>query len=308
MMKFKNPILIWKSLGRLGRIEARDFYIWISPWLIGFIIWRAWPMIYSLYLSFTDFRLLNRPTFTGLENIHTLLADDIYWKSVEVTLGYVIGVVPIGTIIALIAAMTLSQKLKGVNFWRAIYFLPSVVSGVAVAVMWSFILNPDFGLLNSILGVFGIDGPGWHTSETWALPSIILIGWWAGIGSQMIIYIAGIKGIPSVLYESAEIDGAGPFAKFWNITVPMLSPTILFNVVTQLIAAFQAFDHAWALTEGGPNNATRVYIVGLYENAFIFTKMGYASLMAWVLFIIILILTGVMLRISAKRVHYEVEV
>jgi multiple sugar transport system permease protein len=174
--------------------------------------------------------------------------------------------------------------------------------------MWSFILNPDFGLLNSLLKAFGITGPGWYASETWALPSIILIGWWGGIGSQMIIYIAGLKGIPSVLYESAEIDGAGAWSKFRHITVPLLSPTILFNLVTQLIGAFQAFDHAFTLTEGGPNNATRLYILGLYENAFLFTKMGYASLLAWILFIIIMILTLITLRISQSRVHYESEV
>jgi multiple sugar transport system permease protein len=304
----RAPLVEWRGLSRIGRIEATTFYLWIAPWLIGFLIWRAWPMIYSAYLSFTDFRLLNQPRFTGLANLEALLRDTVFLKSVQVTLGYVFGVVPIGTVIALVAALILAQKLRAVSFWRAVYFLPAVISGVAIAVMWGFILNPDFGLLNNLLALVGIQGPSWISSESWALPSIIMIGWWMGIGTQMIIYIAGLKGIPEVLYESAEIDGADGWHKFWHITIPMLSPTILFNIVTQLIAAFQTFDAAFTLTDGGPNNATRVYIFGLYEEAFIFTNMGYASLMAWILFILIMFLTLLTLRISRSRVYYETEV
>ncbi len=304
-IKLSNPVTVWRSLTPRKRREALSFYIWISPWLIGFCIWLAWPLVQSLYLSFTNFRLLNAPQFTGLANLERLLKDDLFWKSLRITLLYVFGTVPIGNIFALAVAMVLAQKLRGVNVWRTIYFMPSVVSGVAVAVMWSFILNPDFGLVNILLDRLGIQGPGWIGSEDWALPSVVLIAWWTAIGTQMVIYLAGIKGIPQVLYEAAEIDGAGNWARFKNITLPMLSPTIFFNLIVGIIGAFQVFDVPYVLTDGGPNNATRVYIYGLYEQAFIFTNMGYASLMAWVLFLIILVLTVITFRISSRRVYYE---
>ncbi len=304
-MKIRNPIEVWRELSPRRRKEALTFYLWILPWLLGFLIWQAWPLLESFYLSFTNFRLLNQPEFTGLANFERLVTDDMFWQSLKVTLIYVFGAVPIGNLIALFVAMVLAQKLRGVNWWRTVYFLPSVVSGVSVAVMWSFILNPDFGLLNAMLSWVGIKGPGWLTSETWALPSVILIAWWAGIGTRMVIYLAGVKGIPQVLYEAAEIDGAGGWHKFRHVTLPMLSPTIFFNIIVGIIGAFQVFDVPFVLTEGGPNNATRVYIFNLYEQAFIYTNMGYASLLAWVLFIVIMILTLITMRISSSRVYYE---
>jgi multiple sugar transport system permease protein len=308
MLNIQNPVRVWKKLTPRQRSEAWTFYLWIAPWLIGFLIFLAWPLIQSLYLSFTDFRILNTPRFTGLDNVNRLLNDPIFRKSLRVTTLYVLGAAPLGNVIALFVAMLLAQKLRGVNWWRTIYFMPSVAAGVAIAVMWSFIFNPDFGLFNTILSWFGIKGPGWITSEDWALPAIIIMAWWGGIGGQMVIYLAGLKGIPQVLYESAEIDGAGGWSKFWNITIPMLSPTIFFNIIVGIIGAFQVFDPAYVLTDGGPNNATRTYIFNLYEQAFIFTNMGYASLLAWVLFIIILILTLITFQISRNRVYYETEV
>lgn len=308
MFKISNPVATWKRLNPAARSEAIAFYVWILPWLVGFLLWRAWPMLDSLYLAFTDYRLLNSPTFTGLENIRTLLDDEQFWQSLRVTFFYVAGTVPIGTMIAMGAAMLLAQKLKGVNFWRTIYFMPSVVAGVTVAVMWSFIFNPKFGLLNIVLEWIGIKGPAWLASETWALPALIIMGWWTRIGTQMVIYLAGLKGIPKVLYEAAEIDGAGAWAKFRNVTVPMLSPTILFNVIIELIAAFQIVDPPLVLTDGGPNNATRLYVFNLYETAFEFSKMGYASLLAWILFIIVMLLTILTLQISKRSIYYETEV
>jgi multiple sugar transport system permease protein len=285
-----------------------SLYLWIAPWLIGFLLWRAWPMVDSFYLAFTNYELANSPDFTGFANIKKLINDDHFWQSLKVTFLYVLGTVPIGTSLALAAAMVLAQKLRGVNWWRTIYFMPSVVAGVTVAVMWAFIFNPDFGLLNEILSWFGIKGPGWLSDENWALPSVIVMGWWTGIGTQMVIYLAGLKGIPQSLYEAAEIDGAGQWAKFRNVTIPMLSPTILFNVIIQLIGAFRVIDPALVLTDGGPNGATRFYVFNLYETAFEFTKMGYASLLAWVLFIIVMFFTFLTLRISDDKVYYESEV
>jgi multiple sugar transport system permease protein len=290
----------------LARKEAIAFYLCILPWLIGFFVFLAWPMIRSMYLAFTNYRVLNEPRFTGLENVERLINDELFWQSLRVTVIYVLGSVPVGTAIALGVAMLLSQKLVGVNIWRTIFFLPSIVSGVAIAVMWSYVFNPDFGLLNIILSWFGISGPGWITSSTWALPAIIIMSWWS-IGGQMIIYLAGLKGIPRVLYEAALVDGAGVWARFRYVTIPMLSPTIFFNLVVGLIGAFQAFDAAYVLTNGGPNNATLTYMLYLYRNAFQFVNMGYASLLAWVLFLIILVFTLLVMRSARYWVYYETE-
>lgn len=292
----------------MRRNEAISFYIWILPWLLGFLIWQLWPLIESLYLGFTNYRILNVPQFTGLANVERLVNDRDFWQSLRVTAGYVIGVIPIGNAIALGAAMALARKLVGVNFWRTIYFLPSVVSGVAAAVMWWYIFNPDTGLINSALAGLGIKGPGWLTDPYWALPSVIIIGWWSGIGGQVVIYLAGLKGIPASLYEAAEIDGAAGFARFRYITLPMLSPTIFFNLITGMIGAFQVFDAAYAITDGGPNKATQFYIFNVYQEAFIHQNMGYASLLAWVLFIIIMLMTVVVINASRSRVYYESEV
>lgn len=304
---FKNPIKAWTNLSLLQKKEARAFYISISPWLFGVIVFTIYPLWRSFQLSFTSYDLLSAPEFIGLGNVDRLINDPLFWQSLKVTLLFVLGSVPGSTILALIIAMVLTQGLKGVNYWRTIFFLPSLISGVAVAVLWSYVFNPDFGLFNTILSWFGIDGPGWITSQAWALPSLILMSWWS-IGGQMIIYLAGLKGIPQVLYEAAEIDGANGWSKFWNVTVPMLSPTIFFNVVMAIITAFQSFDAAFVLTNGGPNNATLTYMLYLYRSAFEFGNMGYASMLAWVLFLIILGLTGLVVKGSTAWVYYEAEV
>lgn len=307
-MALHNPRRQWQTMSKRQRKEALEFYLWISPWLLGFIVWQGWPFLQSLYLAFTDFRLLNAPKFTGLENVRRLLSDEQFWKSLRVTTLYVLGTVPVGNALALFVAMILAQKLRAINWWRTIYFLPSVIGGVAVAVMWSFIFNPDSGLVNLLLGYVGIQGPDWLSSERWALPAIVIMGWWTMIGTQMVIYLAGIKGIANVYYEAAEIDGATAWHKFWHITLPMLSPTIFFNTITGIIGAFQILDPALVLTNGGPNDATRTYIFNVYEQGFVFTNMGYASLLSWVLFIVILMLTIFVMRASRRYVYYESEV
>jgi multiple sugar transport system permease protein len=292
---------------RLARREALSFYILILPWLIGFLIFLAYPMLRSLYLSFTSYNLLSPPEWVGLRNFQRILADEDFWQSLKVTLFYALGSVPGGTIIALALAMVLAQKLRGVNFWRTIFFLPSILSSIAVAVLWLFIFRPQDGLLNMVLGVFGIKGPDWLLSEWWALPALILMSWWS-VGGQIVIYLAGLKGIPDVLYEAAEIDGATSWAKFRYVTLPMLSPTIFFNVVLAIIGALQVFDVGWVMTRGGPNKATLFYMLNLYERAFQLGQMGYASALAWILFIIIMIITLLVVRSSAAWVYYESEV
>jgi len=301
--------LIWRKLhleSPLARREALSFYILVLPWFIGFLVFLAYPMLRSLYLSFTNYNLLSPPVWTGIQNLQRIANDPEFWQSLKVTLLYALGSVPGGTIIALALAMVLSQKLRGVNYWRTIFFMPSILSSIAVAVLWSFIFRPEGGLLNMALGLFGIKGPDWLLSEQWALPALIIMSWWS-VGGQIVIYLAGLKGIPETLYEAAEIDGANDWARFRFITLPMLSPTIFFNVVLGIIGAFQVFDVGWVMTRGGPNNATLFYMLNLYKRAFQMTQMGYASALAWILFLIIMGITLLVIRSSAAWVYYESE-
>lgn len=290
----------------LARREALTFYILIMPWLLGFLIFLAYPMLRSLYLSFTSYNLLSPPEWVGLDNFQRIFSDSEFWQSLKVTFLYAMGSVPGGTIIALALAMVLAQKLRGVNIWRTIFFLPSILSSIAVAILWLFVFRPEGGLLNMILGVFGIKGPDWLLSEQWALPALILMSWWS-VGGQIVIYLAGIKGIPETLYEVAEIDGANNWAKFRFVTLPMLSPTIFFNVVLAIIGALQVFDVGFVLTKGGPNNATLFYMLNLFKRAFQMTQMGYASALAWILFVIIMVITTLVIRSSTVWVYYEAE-
>jgi multiple sugar transport system permease protein len=289
-----------------ARREAFVFYLFVLPWFLGFIIFVAYPTVRSVYLSFTRYQIGREPFFSGLTNFSRLAADGDFWQSLRVTLLYVLGAVPGQTIIAIGIAMLLAQRIRGVNFWRTIYFLPSVVSAVAIAVLWFYVFNPEFGLVNTLLAMIGIKGPGWVFSEQWALITLVFMNWWT-VGGQMVIYLAGLKGIPQVLYEAVEIDGGGPWAKFWHVTLPMLSPIILFNVVLGFIGAFQVFEGPLVLTNGGPNKATLTYMLNLYKQAFEFGSLGYASALALVLFLIILSLTLLILRSSALWVYYESE-
>ncbi len=290
----------------LARREAFTFYVLIAPWLVGFLIFLAWPMVRSLYLSFTDYSLLAPPVWVGVRNYQRIFADPDFWQSLKVTFEFALGSVPGGTVIALGIALVLAQKLRGINFWRTIFFLPSILSSIAVAILWLYVFRPQDGLLNIVLSWFGIQGPEWVTSETWALPALIIMSWWT-VGGQMVIYLAGLKGIPDTYYEAAEIDGANAWQKFRFVTIPMLSPTIFFNVILGIIGALQVFDIGWVMTQGGPNKATLFYMINLYQRAFSYVEMGYASALAWILFIIIMAITLLVIRSSAAWVYYESE-
>jgi multiple sugar transport system permease protein len=291
----------------MARREALTFYILVLPWLIGFIGFLAYPMLRSLYLSFTSYDLLSPPVWTGFRNLERMVDDPDFWQSLRVSFVYAVCSVPTGNIIAMAIAMVLSQRLRLINVWRTIFFIPSILSSIAVSVLWLYVFRPDGGLLNSALAIVGIKGPGWVLSEDWALLSLIIMSWWT-IGGQIVIYLAGLKGIPQVLYEAVEIDGGDMWAKFKFVTLPMLSPTIFFNVVLAIIGALQVFDVGWVMTRGGPNKATYFYMINLYERAFEFIQMGYASMLAWVLFILIMLITLFVIRSSAAWVYYETEV
>lgn len=289
---------------KLARKEAIEGYLYASPWFIGFIIFTAGPIIASLILSFTDWDLVNLPRWIGFGNYRTLLDDPLFWQGLKVTSIYSLFSIPLGIAGGLTIAVLLNQKIKGLSVFRSIYYLPAIVSGVAVSLLWSWIFNPDFGVLNYLLSLIGIKGPGWIYDEKWALPSLIIMSLW-GVGGGMVIYLASLQGVPTELYEAAIIDGASSWRRFWSITIPMISPVLFFQLIMGIIGSFQIFTQAYIMTNGGPNNATLFYVLYLYRNAFQWFKMGYASALAWVLFLIILALTIIQFKLANYWVYYE---
>ena len=301
------------STGLSGRAlspRARDNiagYLFIAPWLLHMmlLIWVA--MLASLVLSFykTDFITTFEPI--GIANYRQLLNDPLFFKSLVNTAYYTFGMVPLGIIFALVIAMLLNQNVLGLGVWRTVYYLPSIVSGVAVSILWLYLLNPRFGLINQMLARVGIDGPRWIYSEQWAIPSFIMMGVW-GAGGNMLLYLAGLQGIPTELYEAAKIDGAGAWRCFRHVTIPMLTPTIFFNLIMSIIGAWQVFTQSYIMTGGGPNNATLTMVLYLYRKAFQQFYFGYASALAWVLFAIVLGFTLLVFRSSDAWVFYAGEV
>lgn len=288
------------------RREILTFYILIAPWLVGFVVFVLGPMIASLLLSFTNWDILTPPHWIGFGNYAGMLQDPLFWQSLKVTMVYSIMAVPLGLLVSLGMAVLLNQNVRGMRIFRTLFYLPSVVSGIAVLILWLYVFNPTVGLLNAFLGDFGIKGPAWVFSPTWALPSMVIMSLW-GAGGGMLIWLAGLKGIPEYLYESAKIDGAGIWQRFRLITLPMLSPTIFFNLITGVIGALQSFNQAYVMTNGGPLNATLFFNLYLFNNAFVDFNMGYASALAWVLFLIILVLSLLVIRSSSLWVYYEGE-
>jgi multiple sugar transport system permease protein len=289
----------------MARREELAFYLFASPWLIGFLLWTAGPMVGSLVLSLTRYDVITPPQFTGLENYAKMLGSDpLVWQSLKVTLFYATGAVPLQLLGSLLLALLMNQKLPAIAGFRTIYYMPSVIAGVPVALLWMWIFNPEFGIVNEALAWFGIDGPQWLFSETWVVPAFVLMSVWT-IGAPMVIYLAGLQGIPQHLYEAAEIDGAGPWAKFAHVTLPMISPIIFFNTVMQIIVSFQIFTPAYVMTRGGPANASLFVGLYLYNNAFRYFQMGYAAALAWLVFVIIMALTLIVIRTSPYWVYYE---
>ncbi len=285
--------------------ESIAFYIFIMPWLLGFLIFTFGPMIVSAYLSFTNYSVIGSPVWAGLANYREMWSSELFWKSLNNTLFMLAFDLPLGLIASLAVALLLNQRLRGVNFFRAIFYLPVLIPTVANVLLWLWIFDKDAGVLNYFLKFFGVPPQPWLQSETWAKPSLILMNLW-GAGGPMLIYLAGLKGIPVQMYEAAEIDGASSWQRFWRITLPLLSPTIFFQLVTGVIYEFQIFTQGYLLG-GGPNYATTFYVLNLFNNAFRYLRMGYASAMAWVLFFITLLITVLVFRSSPYWVYYETE-
>jgi len=283
-------------------------YFWAAlfllPNLLGFLVFILLPLIASFGLSFTSWDLLTPIKWIGLGNYKTLISDQVFWKVLWNTIYFTIGNVPVGIILSLFLAIALNQKIKGITIFRAVYFLPVISSTVAVAVVWQWLYNPQFGLLNYLLSLVGIDGPNWLSSTTWAMPAVIITSIWRGLGFNMVLFLAGLQGIPETYYDAAKIDGANWWALFKNITVPLLSPTTFFVVVISIINSFQVFDLIYVMTAGGPARSTSVLVHYLYQNAFQYFKMGYASAIGYVLFFLVFIVILIQLKRTKNWVIY----
>jgi len=287
-----------------ARREAMWAYGLISPWIIGFLAFTLIPMVASFVLAFTEYNVIQPARWIGGDNYQGIVTDPLFWQSVKVTLTYAgLSLIP-SLVLGLALAMLLNAEIVGLSAWRTLYYLPSIISGVPVAVLFGFVFNKRFGVLNWALDQFGIRGPGWLSTPQWALPALAIMSLW-GVGGGMILYLAGLQGVPTTLYDAAKVDGANGWHRFWHVTLPMISPVIFYNLVLGTIGTFQYFTGAYILTDGGPNYATWFYNLYLYRNAFYYSKMGYASALAWVLFLFVLILTLVIFRSSAAWVYYE---
>jgi multiple sugar transport system permease protein len=279
--------------------------LFISPWLLGFLLFTAGPMLASLILSFCKYDL-HTLKWVGTKNYEVLFTQDpLFWKSLGNTAIYVLFSVPIGLAGSLLIALLLNQKVRGMPFFRTAFYLPSLVPAVASSLVWMWVFHPDSGILNYTLSLIGIKGPAWLLDPDTALASLIIMSLWGIGGGRMIIFLAGLQGIPDDLYEAASLDGAKGWAVFRHVTLPMLSPTIFFNLILGIIGSFQVFTSAFVMTGGGPNNATMMYVLYLYNNAFRYFKLGKASAMAWVLFAILLVFTVIQFKNAAKWVYYE---
>ncbi len=280
-------------------------YLFISPWLIGFIAFTFWPFIRSIYLSFTRYNIVTEPKWVGLANYKMLLTqDELFYKSAWVTIKYAIVAVPLGIVAGVALALLLNINVKGMSVFRTIFYLPSIVPTVATSVVFMWLLNPNIGLVNRILAVVGVQGPAWLSTSPWAFNSLIMMALW-GVGGSMVIYLAGLKDIPVHLYEAATLDGATSVKKLRYVTLPMMTPVIFFNLVMGIISAFQYFTQAFVMTpNGGPEDSTYFYSLYLYNRAWKYLDMGYASAMAWILFLVVIVLTGLVFRTQKKWVHY----
>lgn len=282
-------------------------YFFILPWIIGFLVFTFGPLLLSLIMSFFDWPLTGEKVFVGLGNyIEMFTQDDQVLKSLGISLRYAAIFVPLNLILALFLAMLITQPLRGVKVYRAIFYIPAAISSVAISIIWSWILNSDYGVLNYLLSLIGIEGPDWLVDPAWAIFAVILASAF-GVGTMMLIFYTDIKSIPIDLYEAASLDGASPARQFFSITLPIITPTILFNLITSLISAFQQLTLVMLLTNGGPLKSTYFYGMFTYNNAFKHHKLGYASANAWVMFVIILFLTALVFKSSSAWVFYETE-
>jgi multiple sugar transport system permease protein len=282
--------------------------LFLSPWIIGFVAFTLYPMLVSLYYSFTIYHSRIAPEWVGLQNYAELIGDKKFWIALYNTMYMVLIAVPLGLVASFFCAILLNLKVRGQSFYRVVYFLPSIVPTVAGTILFLWLLNPQVGLVNTLLAKVGIAGPNWMADPNWSKPALILLGLW-GMGGTIVIYLSGLQDVPVSLLEAAELDGANWFQRLWYVTIPMVSPITLFILITGMIGMFQYFAQAYVVgggeSLGRPLNSTLFYSVYLYQKAFLFLEMGYASAMAWILFIIILIFTILLLKVSDRFTYYS---
>ncbi len=294
------------SLSGMRRREERLAWLFIAPAILGVLIFQMYPTLFSFYISFTRWNLLSPPKWIGLANYKELFTTDRFFFNTMVnTATYTFWTVIAGLLLGIFFAVMLNQDIRGKYLYRAIYFVPVVAPTVAVALLWQWLYQPNFGIFNALLRMVGITGPNWLGNTTWAMRSIIFEAVWAGLGFNILIYLAGLQGIPQEYYEAAQIDGANAFQNFFYITVPLISPTTFFLLVTGVIGGFQVFDIPFVMTGGGPANATQMVVMYLYNNAFVIQKMGLAAAVAFMVFVAIILLTVINFRISRRWVYYE---
>ncbi|CAH8720307.1 sugar ABC transporter permease [Paenibacillus thiaminolyticus] len=314
-MRVSTPVI--RQGKRTGWSKKERHYVYLglafaSPWIIGFLVFTVYPFFGSLYFSLTDYDLFSSPRWVGLDNYKHIIADSGFYKSLGNTLFMAFVSVPITLTCSLLIALLLNTKVKGINYYRTIFYLPSVIPIVASALLWTWMLNPDFGLINMVLRSLGLPDPAWLLDPRYTKPSLILMSLW-GSGAGALIFLAALQGVPKQYYEAAQVDGANWWHRFWRITVPALSPIILFQLIMGLIGAFQIFTESYILAGGkvdggkslgGPDQSLLFYAVNLYQEAFVYLKMGYASALAWILFLIVLLITFVLLKTSGRWVYY----
>lgn len=298
-----------EEVSRRSRIswdETRAGYLFLLPNILGFLLFSLVPVVATLAISTLNWDLIRPPIFTGVDNYVTLLTNDQIFRQVLVnTVYFVAGVVPLSIVLSLMLALAMNSGLRGISIFRAIFFIPVITSSVAVAMLWRWLYNTDYGLINTGLAAIGLPYIPWLSSTEWAMPAVIIMAVWKNLGYNMVIYLAGLQGISPSLYEAAALDGAGGWARFRDITIPMLGPTTFFILVISIINSFQVFDLAFILTQGGPGIATNTIVMYIYNQGFQFFQMGYAAAIAWVLFIAIFIITLVQMRLQRRWVHYE---
>lgn len=276
----------------------------LSPWIVGFVAFTLLPVVLSLYYSFCDYSLLQPPVWVGMENYRELMRDEVFWQTMRNTGYYAAFSLPAGLLVSVGLALLLNQNIRGQAVYRTIIFLPSLVPVVASSMLWLWLFNAKLGLINGLLARINIEGPSWLTDPQWAMPSLILMSLW-GAGNAVVIYLAGLQDVPRELYEAADIDGADSWNRLWNVTLPMISPVIFFNLIMGIIASIQVFATAYIMTGGGPARATYFYTMYLYDSAFNYLRMGYASAMAWIQLLIVMLLTAIAFWSSKRWVHYQ---
>jgi multiple sugar transport system permease protein len=284
--------------------EEFYFFLFLTPFIIGFLVFTAYPLASSLYLSFTEFNGINPARFIGAANYFHIVKDDLFWQSIKVTVYYTLLSVPISLLLSLFFALLINKKIPGQNFFRMSLYLPSMVSGVTMSLLWLWLFNPQIGVINYLLSKIGITGISWLADERTAIPSLIIMSFWS-MGGGMIIFLAALKSVPTSLYESATLDGASSMRRLWHITIPMISPVVLFQLLMNLISSFQIFIPAYVMTEGGPHYSTWFYVYYLYKSAFSQFRIGYSSALGWILLIAVSILSFGIIKSSNKHVYYE---